>query len=151
MNIYGEKKINDICTSNLSYDKKIQKLLEQKEEIEKTLSNIENGIDGLNRGEYLDDMIAKKKSKLEGLKSYLIKLGVDTAIFTGIGFAYPEIEKLMNSPERFKNITGHVIMDFAIIMFGQMVGDIILDSVYGYEYYKYNKETKSYERRLKSR
>ena len=125
MNIYSEKKINEICTSNLSYDKKIKKLLEQKEEIERTLSNIENGIDGLNRGEYLDEMIAKKKSSLENLKSFLIKLGVDASIFTGLGVAYPEIEKLMNSPERFKNISGHILMDFAVIMFGQLVFDVI--------------------------
>ncbi len=143
--------VDEICSSNLSYEKKIEKLKKLKEETERQVRNanqllnqmnFSNGY--LNNGRYLSDMKFRQNKIKDRLKW---KVPVSTGLT--LGLSYPSIDyiyNLINSQNvdsSFVSVACTIVWTLTILgLDPSTIKDII-------DYKKYDYEISSYQKRLK--
>lgn len=143
--------VDEICSSNLSYEKKIEKLKKLKEETERQVRNanqllnqmnFSNGY--LNNGRYLSDM-KFRQNKIKDRLKWKVPVSTDLTL----GLSYPSIDyiyNLINSQNvdiSFVSVACTIVWTLTILgLDPSTIKDII-------DYKKYDYEISSYQKRLK--
>ena len=134
-NIYSEYKIDEICSSNKSYEERIDILNRQKDNILEMSKYIEEAKQQLEDGKYLDEMIYRKDS----YKKQAVWDAVCVALSAGVGFSS------LYFMEKYNN--WGLFLYFASIGLGAwFLAEFVSDLV---NYNSYNYSVNSYQRRLK--
>ena len=148
--------IEDICSSNLTYDEKIKELKSLKEytifnidEYIKYINEIDKAMDELSKGSYLDKM----KNNLDYISHKLLVKIPASLISMGLGVYFTK--NFINMAQDPEIELHYSDTDFMTIIFGMCIFDTLsvvsipetIKDIYNRKLYK--EEISSYQRRLK--
>lgn len=147
MYIRNKWELDYLCSSNKSYEEKINELMYEKEFVEKSLPAINVAIKKLENGSYLHDM---KKQQLEALKEFKKNIGMMSigGVCSGIGIS--NLDAIQNALMSQDTGARGMIYSFLLALaLGTTLCGGIESIRNGAEYTLYNHRINDYQRRLK--
>lgn len=147
MQIYDEYTIDNFLSSNKTYEKKVETLRGQQEHARKMDAIIDEKIEKLENGDYLQPMLEERIRNLRTLRNWLVSASV-TGLFSGVEIAnFQKIEQLINNSDTANK-------GMALLFAGIVSSAICVTSIGGsikssYNEMLYKQRISSYQRRLK--